>query len=144
MLCFDTHSIDEDIAMFRPIAIVAAGLSLLAFPALAQDAPIATAPAMCEAPAAPGTVDGATASMEEVLAAKSAVAAFIASSDVYQSCLVDDIKVRRAAAKAAKTRFDEAEAKAVTQMINANQRDKEQVGKAFNDAVKAYKAAHPA
>lgn len=132
--------------MFRPIALVAAGLTLLAVPALAQDvaAPAVPAAAVCEAPAAPGDIDGATATMEQVLAAKAAVAGFIAASDKYQTCLVDDIKVRRDAAKAAKEKFADSEAKAVSEKINANQREKERVGKAFNNAVKAYKAAHPA
>ena len=132
--------------MFRPIALLAAGLTLLAAPALAQDAaaPALPAPAVCEAPAAPADIDGATATMEQVLAAKAAVAGFISASDAYQSCLVDDIKTRRAAAKAAKARFNESEAKTVSEQINANQRDKERVGKAFNNAVKAFKAAHPA
>lgn len=131
--------------MFRPIALLAAGLSLLALPALAQDAaPAAPMAAACAAPAAPADIDGATATMEQVLAAKAAVAAFIASSDTYQTCLVDDIKARRDAAKAAKQKIPESEARAVTDKINANQREKERVGKAFNNAVKAYKAAHPA
>ncbi len=132
--------------MFRPIALLAAGLSLLAAPALAQDAaaPALPAPVVCDAPVVPADVNGATATMEEVLAAKAAVASFIAASDAYQTCLVDDIKARRDAAKAAKARFNESEAKTVSDKINANQRDKERVGKAFNSAVKAYKAAHPA
>ena len=51
---------------------------------------------------------------------------------------------REAAAKAAQTKVDPAVEAAAKADLDGNQADKEAVGAAFNAAVKAYKAAHPA
>ena len=116
-------------------AIMTAGAMLgLASPALAAE---------CVRPEAPAAVDGATATMEQLLAAKAGVTDFMAKSDAYQSCVLDDVAAQKAAAKAAKTKFDSAIAKAADAKVSENQADKERVGQAFNGAAKAYKAAHP-
>ena len=121
----------------KKMALALAAISAVALggAAFAQDA--------CVRPAAPSVADGATATVDQLMASKTAVAAFIADSDKYQSCLVDGVTAQRAAAKAAKTKFDESIAKGVTGKIKENQADKEATGKSFNAAVKAYKAAHP-
>jgi hypothetical protein len=106
-----------------------------------------TAPALafaaCEHPTPPAPVDGASATMEQLLAAKAVVGAFMGASDTYQSCLLDDVTTQQAAAKKAKTKLDPSVKKAADAAIAANQADKEQVGASFNASVKAYKAAHP-
>jgi len=107
----------------------------LAGPALAEDA--------CARPTAPASVDGATASMDQIQAAKRDVMAFITASDAYQTCVLDDLAARKKAAKAAKTKFDPAAEKAANGLVTANQADKERVGVDFNKAAKAFKAAHP-
>lgn len=103
--------------------------------ALADDA--------CQRPSAPAAVDGATATMDQLLASKTATITFLSASDAYQDCVIKDISARRAAAKAAKTTVDPATLKALQQQIDLNQADKEAAGKNFNAAAKAYKAAHP-
>lgn len=117
-------------------AILMAGAMLgLAGPALAD--------AACTRPEAPAAVDGTSATMEQLLAAKSAVTDFIAASDTFQTCVINDLDAQKKAAKAAKTKLDPAIAKAADASVSANQADKERVGQAFNSAAKAYKAAHP-
>ncbi|WP_331536570.1 hypothetical protein [Phenylobacterium sp.] len=103
----------------------------------------ALADAACTRPEAPAPVDGTTATMEQLLAAKAAVTTFITASDAYQTCVLDDLEARKKAAKAARAKLDPAVAKAADAGVSENQVDKERVGQAFNTAAKAYKAAHP-
>lgn len=117
-------------------SILALGAALgLAAPGLAL--------AECQRPAAPAAVDGGKATLQEMVAAKNAVTAFMTASDDYQTCLVDEVKTKSAAAEAAKAKLDPAVQKAAETLISDNQADKERVGKHFNAAAKAYKAAHP-
>lgn len=118
--------------------------SILAFGAALGLAAPGVALADCQRPAAPATkIDGAKATMEEIQAAKTGVIAFMTASDDYQTCLIEEVKAKRAEASAAKTKLDPAVAKAADDSIKANQADKERVGADFNAAAKAYKAAHP-
>jgi hypothetical protein len=111
--------------------------------ALGLAAPGLALAAACERPTAPAAIDGASATLDQLRAAKTGVTDFMTASDTYQGCLVDDLAAQRAAAKAAKTNLDPGVAKAVETKINENQSDKEKVGAAFNAAVKAFKTAHP-
>jgi hypothetical protein len=111
--------------------------------ALGLAAPGLALAAACDRPTAPAAIDGATATLDQLRAAKTGVTDFMTASDTYQGCLVDDLAAQRAAAKAAKTNLDPGAAKAVETKINENQADKERVGAAFNAAVKAFKTAHP-
>ena len=134
--------------MIRSAALAAAA-ALLASAALAQtaapDTPIATAPAPrdCVRPTPPPPIDGAASTMPQIVEAQEAVKAFIAASDRYQTCLVEEVTAKRAEAKAARAKFDGAIAKDADARIAQNQKDKESTGKTFNDAVKAFKAANP-
>lgn len=117
-------------------AILALGAVLgLAAPGLAL--------ADCQRPTAPASIDGKTATMEQVTAAKQAVITFMSDSDTYQSCVIDEFKAKKAAADASKTKLDPKLAKAADADVSANQADKEKVGGDFNTAAKAYRAAHP-
>ncbi len=121
----------------RLAAILMAGAVLLpAGAAMAANA--------CVRPEPPAVLDGAAATMDQLLALKAQVAGFIATSDTYQTCMEKDLAAQRAAAKAARTKFPEETAKAIMSQVDANQADKEKAGAGFNAAVKAYKAAHPA
>ena len=111
--------------------------------ALGLAAPGLALAAACVRPTAPAAIDGASATLDQLRAAKTGVTDFMTASDTYQGCLVDDLAAQRAAAKAAKTNLDPAVAKAVETRINENQADKEKVGAAFNAAVKAFRTAHP-
>lgn len=118
-------------------AAILTALATLAFAgsALADEA--------CTRPTAPAPLDGASATMEQVLAAKNEVAAFMTASDTFQSCVISDLEAKRAAAKAAKTKMDKAVIQAANAQIDENQKDKVAAGAAYNAAVRAFKAAHP-
>lgn len=119
---------------------------VLAGAALALSGPV-VAQSACSRPAAPTVLAGVEPSavtMEQLLGAKKEVSAFIGASDAFQTCLLDDLNKQRAAAKAAQTKVDPAVEAAAKADLDGNQADKEAVGAAFNAAVKAYKAAHPA
>ena len=111
--------------------------------ALGLAAPGLALAAACDSPTPPQAIDGSKATLDELKTAKGAVTSFMAASDSYQGCVLDDLAAQRAAATAAKTKLDPALAKAAEQKVNQNQADKERVGADFNAAVKAYKAAHP-
>ena len=115
--------------------LLTGALLALAGPALAEGA--------CTRPEAPAAVDGATATMEQLLAAKAAVTAFMSTSDTFQTCVLDDLEAQRKAAKKNKTKIDPAVVSAADASVAANQSDKERVGAEFNAAARAYKAAHP-
>lgn len=118
--------------------------SILAFGALLGASVPALALAECQRPAVPAAkIDGAKATMEEIQAAKKDVMAFMTASDDYQNCVIEEVKTKRDAATANKTKLDPAVTKAADESIKANQADKERVGADFNAAAKAYKAAHP-
>jgi hypothetical protein len=117
------------------VALVLAGTVAGALPAMAQ--------ANCTAPAAPGAVDGGTATKDQLLAGITAVKAFIAASDTYQQCLGDDLKVQKDAATAAKKPLDPAIEQGVMTKVSTNQAQKEKAGAETNAAVGAYKKLHP-
>ena len=118
--------------------------SILAFGAALGLAAPGVALADCQRPAAPAAkYDGAKATMEEIQAYKKEVMDFMTASDTYQTCLIDEVKAKRDAATAAKTKLDPAVPKAADDSIKSNQAEKERVGADFNATAKAYKAAHP-
>jgi|KBSSwiStaDraftv2_1062776.scaffolds.fasta_scaffold28696_8 hypothetical protein len=120
----------------KPVVVFSVlGLLGIAGPALAEGA--------CTRPTAPATPDGATVTMEQLVAAKAEVGAFMTASDTYQTCVIDSLAAARKDAKANKKKIDPAVVKEADANISANQSDKVKVGDAFNGAVKAYKAAHP-
>jgi hypothetical protein len=121
--------------MKSTLTLAVGGFLLLATPAFAQST--------CVRPTAPAPVSGAGLSVDQLAAAKKNVQDFLSASDAYQSCLMDGLNAQRAAAKADKTKFDKAIATDVTAKIDANQADKVKVGTAYNEAVRAYKAANP-
>lgn len=97
----------------------------------------------CQRPTPPAVIDGKTATVEQLTAAKQAVMSFMSDSDTYQGCVIDELKAKKAAADAAKTKLDPKLAKAADANLSANQADKEKVGGEFNATVKTYRAAHP-
>ena len=121
--------------MTRGICLTAVALAMLASPAFAQD--------KCSAPIAPVVPDGKTATVAQLVQANKDVVAFIKSSDDFQNCLVSDLAAATEAAKGDKKGLDPAIKKAIEEKGDANQKEKERVGKAYNAAAAAYKAAHP-
>lgn len=123
--------------MTRGILLTAAAFVMLAAPAFAQD--------KCMAPIAPVIPNGKTAAVADLVQANKDVVSFIKSSDDYQSCLLADLQSQIDAAKDNKDKkgLDPAIKKAIEAKGDANQKQKETVGKAYNAAAAAYKQAHP-
>ncbi|HEX4106235.1 MAG TPA: hypothetical protein VHX92_08380 [Rhizomicrobium sp.] len=109
--------------------------SVVAGPAMAQTS--------CVAPDQPASIDGATATLDQLKASISAAKQFMASSDAYQGCLGKDIDTQKAAATPDKP-FDKAIATRDMALADSNQKMKENVGTSVNAAIAAYKKAHPA
>ena len=104
-------------------------------------APLAIA---CDYPQRPSIPDGSVASKDEMLAAKSAVTAYLAGVDEYLSCLESDEQ----AALAEMENPDPAELQRRDEMLNkkfdAANDEKALVGEEFNQQVRAYNAARKA
>ena len=121
--------------MTHGISLSAAALIMLAAPAFAQG--------QCSAPLAPAMPNGKTATLPQLnQAAKNAVA-FIKASDNYQVCILDDIASQDQQAKNHRKALDPAIRKALEDKGDANQKEKERVGKEYGLAAAAYKVAHP-
>jgi hypothetical protein len=121
--------------MFRSLFASAVVLAALSGPALAQNT--------CVQPFAPAITPGGTATKEQMLTTQGEVREFLRASDVYQDCIIRDLALRRAEAARDKKELDQSVADAATRRIETNQREKQRVGAEYNDAVKAYAAAHP-
>ena len=117
-------------------AALGLGTSLGAMPALAQSA--------CMAPIAPAAVDGASVTADQLRAAIADAKNFIAQSDVYQECLGKELDAAKQQAVTDKKKFDQSIADAAMAKADANQKMKEKVGAEANNAIAAYKKAHPA
>lgn len=88
----------------------------------------------CSEPYAPVIPDGASASAAEIKAVKREVEQYIRESDDYQSCILAVI----ADPDEKMSSQDKVNAMA---LIEANQREKEEVAAAYNAALRAHKAA---
>lgn len=97
---------------------------LLGVGALFSLAQPATAGERCARPYAPTVSVTPATTNEQMVRLQGDVKAFLAASDVYQSCLVKGVATAK-----------------VQAMLTANQADKERVAGAFNAAVKARKKA---
>jgi hypothetical protein len=117
------------------IWLTAAAFAVLALPAFAQD--------KCSAPIAPVVPNGKTATVAQLSQTAKEVVAFIKDSDSYQACILADIAAQDQEAKDNKKTLDPAIRKALETKGDANQKEKERVGKAYNTAAAAYKSAHP-
>lgn len=118
-------------------------------PALAAPALIpALAQSACMEPAVPTMPDGKTAARAEIIAAAGAAKEFMTKSDEYQGCLNAEYEttVNKMKADAAKdkTKLDATKINADREAkITANQKKKEEVGKAYGAAAAAFKQANP-
>jgi hypothetical protein len=113
------------------------GLALYSASTLAED---------CVAPDAPQIPDGATSTMEQMLAGQKAVKAFQAANIEYMGCLESGLSAAEAALKdaaeddqpAAKTKYDSA-----VEAYNSAVSKEEEVAGQFNTEIREYKAANP-
>ncbi len=112
---------------------------------LALASPLAMA-GDCVQPAVPELPNGATSSMEQMLAGQKAVKAFQAANLEYMGCLGTDLA---AAEEAVKSAADEEKAAAqatydkAVESYNAAVSREEEVAGQFNTEIREYKAANP-
>jgi hypothetical protein len=107
-------------------------------------APAFAAGACGSPPVAPASIDGSTATQQQVKDAISDFKTFQNESDTYQSCLWADLKKQQDAAEKStpKKTLDPTVAEAVQAQVTDNQRLKEKVGGELNAAIKAYQSKH--
>ena len=131
--------------MIRQLCLAAVTAVALATPALAADE-------KCAAPIAPAMPkDGKAATAAEMSQAAKDAVAFIKDSDQYQLCLKAALDDTEKQLKDLDPKHDTdglqrkqllASEKDINAKADKSQKDKEQVGKAYNTAAVAYKAAH--
>ena len=101
----------------------------------------------CSGPQAPSLPDGATASMEDMLAGQKAIKAYQAANLEYMGCLEKEFTAAEAAVlessseddkKAAQTTYQEA-----VDAYNAAVSQEEEIAGQFNTEIREYKAANP-
>jgi hypothetical protein len=94
----------------------------------------------CDYPARPFIPDGATASKEELLAAKNSVQVYLSAVDEYLQC----VELEDQAASAARDDLTSEQQEELNQSLNrkfdAANEEKEMVGEQFNQQVRAYNA----
>jgi hypothetical protein len=96
----------------------------------------ATAGLACESPAIVPIPDGKTATMDQLLAAQAQVKSYMAAMQTYLACIDMEADAKGADAPAEyKSMMIDRHNTAVSEM--------EQIAAAFNEQVKAYKAANP-
>ena len=101
---------------------------------------VSTAAFACDYPARPFIPDGATASKEELLAAKNGVQTYLASVDEYLKCI--DLEEETAVASLVEqTPEEKAERdKLLNRKFDAANEEKAMVGEQFNQQVRLYNA----
>jgi len=131
--------------MKRALWLFAVVVPVLAAPALVP----ALAQSACMEPAVPMMPDGKTAARAEIIAAAGMAKEFMSKSDEYQGCLNAEYEAAVNAMKAEAAK-DKSKAVDATKMnkdrelkITANQKKKEDVGKAYTASATAFKQANP-
>jgi hypothetical protein len=103
-----------------------------------------TVAAECTAPDVPDVADGATATMEQMMAGQKAVKEFQATNLNYMSCLDPLIEAAKTAAtEDGASDADKATVKALEDQYNAAVSREEEVAGQFNTEIREYKAANP-
>ncbi len=99
----------------------------------------------CTAPSLPTLPNGATASMEEMLAGQKAVKEYQAANTEYRACLDPQVSAAEVAA-AGDSPSEEAQAtlKKLNEDYNGSVSKEEELAVKFNASLRDYKTAHPA
>lgn len=114
--------------------ILFAAMFLCATPALAQP--------LCTEPQLPAPVDGAHVSPDQLRAAVTAAKGYIAQSEIYQSCLMDELDAARTQAGAQGHALNPLLESDMRLRLASNQRTREKVGTEINTAIDVYKKTH--
>jgi hypothetical protein len=88
---------------------------------------VTNAPAVgrCSRPYAPQIPDGATATREEIVAARGDTSAFVTASDLYQTCLM------------------QTQSNTNLSLADQNEQERQRVARDFNTALRAFNRSHP-
>ncbi len=97
----------------------------------------------CDRPTPPPPLDGATATEVQLNASHDLVTAFLAASDHYQRCIRRFVGERETLAYSVQSVVPKWVYAVAQSKIDANQKDKEVVGKGYNDAVLVYRTRQP-
>jgi len=98
---------------------------------------------LCTEPVMPVPLDGAAATADQMRAAMADARGFIAQSGVFQDCLAKEVEDAKSQAASSGQAFEpsiEANARA---RMDANKKQQERVGATLDNAMLAYKNAHP-
>jgi hypothetical protein len=109
---------------------------------LAGATPVMAQEAVCTEPAPPGTINGSTATVQQIVAFRTQVIAFRDQSDVYQTCIANDLDAKTKAATPAAP-LDPGVRQVALAKVAANQAAKEKAVADLNAQIKIYQAAHP-
>lgn len=121
--------------MNNTIKLALFGLAFSSAASFAQD---------CTAPAIPSLPDGATATLEEMLAGQKAVKDFQAENTAYRTCLEPQITAAEMAASGDSPGPELVEAlKVLTDDYNASVSKEEELATSFNTELREYKEANP-
>ena len=101
------------------------------------------AQSLCTEPTMPMPVDGAAATADQMRAAMADARNFIAQSELYQDCLTKEAEAAKAQATAAGQPFEPMIEASIHTKMDASKKAQERVGSMANNAMAAFKNAHP-
>jgi hypothetical protein len=117
------------------LKLVLVGLALGSTVSLAEE---------CAVPAAPTLPDGATATLEQMLAGQQSVKAYQAANTVFRTCLEPQVSAAEMAAAGDSPGPEEQETlKQLNEAYNASVSQEEELASQFNLELREYKAANP-
>jgi hypothetical protein len=97
----------------------------------------------CTEPTMPMPVDGAVATADQMRAAMADARNFIAQSELYQACLTREAEAEKAQAAAGGQSLDPVIETGIHTKVDASKKAQERVGNMANNAMAAFKNAHP-
>ena len=118
----------------RSVLLIAA-LLLGVTPALGQS--------LCVEPATPMPLDGAAATADQMRTAMAEARNFIAQSGLYQQCLAREVDAAKAQASSSGQPFEPVIESGARAKIEASRKAQERAGVTVNNALAAFKNAHP-
>lgn len=121
--------------MFARRFVVAATFTMLSASAFAQG--------RCTEPFEPVVPDGTTSTQASLAQANRDVVSYMRATQEYEQCLLAEFNAKEREAKDSKKGLDPSVRKTLDDKADALQAKKQRVGTTYNNAYKAFKAAHP-
>jgi hypothetical protein len=103
----------------------------------------AMAQSLCVEPTMPVPLDGAAATADQMRTAMAEARNFIAQSGLYQECLMKEVEAAKAEAASAGQPFEPMVETSAHTKVDASKKAQERIGTTANNAMAAYKNAHP-